>query len=98
MYALTNAIIYTGHDRLENHAVIIDGELIHSVCPVSELPDGIDTRDLGGAILSRDLLICRSTAAAAYSLMTMRTISRSAPWTLCKRPTNAPAAPVSCRH
>lgn len=44
MYALTNAIIYTGHDRLENHAVIIDGELIHSVCPVSELPDGIDTR------------------------------------------------------
>lgn len=52
MYALTNAIIYTGHDRLENHAVIIDGELIHSVCPVSELPDGIDTRDLGGAILS----------------------------------------------
>ena len=52
MYALTNAIIYTGHDRLENHAVIIDGELIHSVCPVSELPDEIDTHELGGAILS----------------------------------------------
>lgn len=52
MYALTNAVIYTGHDRLENHAVIIDGELIHRVCPENELPADIEKKDLGGAILS----------------------------------------------
>lgn len=52
MYALANAVIYTGHDRLENHAVIIDGKLIHRVCPENELPADIEKKDLGGAILS----------------------------------------------
>ncbi len=33
MYALTNCIIYTGHERLDNHAVV-DGEIIKDVCPV----------------------------------------------------------------
>ncbi|EOV8089622.1 N-acetylglucosamine-6-phosphate deacetylase [Providencia huaxiensis] len=52
MYALTNCIIYTGHERLDNHAVIIDGEIIKDVCPVSELPSHISQHDLQGAILS----------------------------------------------
>ncbi|MEX6210468.1 N-acetylglucosamine-6-phosphate deacetylase [Providencia huaxiensis] len=52
MYALTNCIIYTGHERLDNHAVIIDGEIIKDVCPVAELPANIPQHDLQGAILS----------------------------------------------
>nr|WP_285316954.1 N-acetylglucosamine-6-phosphate deacetylase [Providencia rettgeri] len=52
MYALTNCIIYTGHERLDNHAVIVDGEIIKDVCPVSELPSHISQHDLQGAILS----------------------------------------------
>ncbi|WP_445494606.1 N-acetylglucosamine-6-phosphate deacetylase [Photorhabdus sp. SF281] len=52
MYALTNCIIYTGHDRLDNHAVIIAGGLIKQVCPTQELPEQIEKRDLNGAILS----------------------------------------------
>lgn len=38
MYALTHCIIYTGHERLDNHAVIIDGALIKDICPLDELP------------------------------------------------------------
>lgn len=52
MYALTNCIIYTGHERLDNHAVIIDGEIIKDVCPISELPATITRHDLKGAVLS----------------------------------------------
>ncbi|EPL6455836.1 MULTISPECIES: N-acetylglucosamine-6-phosphate deacetylase [Providencia] len=52
MYALTHCIIYTGHERLDNHAVIVDGEIIKEVCPVSELPANIPQHDLQGAILS----------------------------------------------
>nr|WP_308808274.1 MULTISPECIES: N-acetylglucosamine-6-phosphate deacetylase [unclassified Providencia] len=56
MYALTNCIIYTGHERLDNHAVVIDGEIIKDVCPVSELPSHIPLHDLQGAILSAGLI------------------------------------------
>ncbi|MBL4828419.1 MAG: N-acetylglucosamine-6-phosphate deacetylase [Aliivibrio sp.] len=52
MYALTNSTIYTGSDVLVDHAVIIDGVTIHSVCPTAELPAGIHTHDLDGANLS----------------------------------------------
>lgn len=52
MYALTNCIIYTGHERLDNHAVIIDGELIKDICPLADLPASIKQHDLQGAILS----------------------------------------------
>lgn len=52
MYALTHCIIYTGHERLDNHAVIIDGEIIKDICPISELPKNIQQHDLQGAILS----------------------------------------------
>ncbi|MDX7988937.1 N-acetylglucosamine-6-phosphate deacetylase [Xenorhabdus sp. 12] len=52
MYALTNCIIYTGYDRLDNHAVVIDEGLIKQVCPLNELPEGIEKHDLNGANLS----------------------------------------------
>ncbi|KAA1190690.1 N-acetylglucosamine-6-phosphate deacetylase [Photorhabdus heterorhabditis] len=52
MYALTNCIIYTGHNRLDNHAVIITGDLIKQVCPTEVLPENIEKCDLHGAILS----------------------------------------------
>ena len=52
MYALTNCKIFTGSDVLVDHAVVIKNDLIDSVCPVSELPEGIETRDLNGANLS----------------------------------------------
>ncbi|WP_439147827.1 N-acetylglucosamine-6-phosphate deacetylase [Vibrio sp.] len=52
MYALSNCKIYTGSDVLIDHAVVIEDELIKKVCPISELPEGIDIRDLNGANLS----------------------------------------------
>ena len=52
MYALTNCKIYTGSDVLDNHAVIIDGVNIHSVCPVAELPTDLKTVDLDGENVS----------------------------------------------
>ncbi|MEZ8318880.1 N-acetylglucosamine-6-phosphate deacetylase [Vibrio splendidus] len=52
MYALSNCKIYTGSDVLTDHAVVIENELIKKVCPISELPEGIEVRDLNGANLS----------------------------------------------
>ncbi|WP_299687173.1 N-acetylglucosamine-6-phosphate deacetylase [uncultured Vibrio sp.] len=52
MYALSNCKIYTGSDVLTDHAVVIENELIKTVCPISELPEGIEVRDLDGANLS----------------------------------------------
>ncbi|ACH65421.1 N-acetylglucosamine-6-phosphate deacetylase [Aliivibrio fischeri MJ11] len=52
MYALTNCKVYTGNDVLTDHSVIINGTEIEAVCPTSELPAGIELKDLDGAILS----------------------------------------------
>ncbi|ATA18854.1 N-acetylglucosamine 6-phosphate deacetylase [Gibbsiella quercinecans] len=52
MFALTHGRIYTGHDVLDNHAVVIADGLIERVCPQDQLPAGIETRDLGGAMLA----------------------------------------------
>ena len=52
MYALINGRIYTGHDVLDNHAVVIADGKIERVCPLSELPENVETRDLDGAILA----------------------------------------------
>ncbi len=52
MYALSNCKIYTGSDVLTDYAVVIENELIKKVCPISELPEGIEVRDLDGANLS----------------------------------------------
>ncbi|WP_394150772.1 N-acetylglucosamine-6-phosphate deacetylase [Vibrio maritimus] len=52
MYALTNCKVFTGSDVLTNHAVLIDGEDIHSIVPDSELSSSIERVDLNGANLS----------------------------------------------
>ncbi|KAB7897945.1 N-acetylglucosamine-6-phosphate deacetylase [Rouxiella sp. S1S-2] len=52
MFALINGRIYTGHDILDNHAVVIADGLIDRVCPVEDLPANIETRSLEGAFLA----------------------------------------------
>lgn len=52
MYALTNCKIYTGSEMLTDHAVVVDGDEIHSLPPVNQLPASIATIDLHGANLS----------------------------------------------
>lgn len=52
MYALTQGRIFTGHKILDNHAVVIAEGLIERVCPLEDLPAGIETRDVGGAIIA----------------------------------------------
>ncbi|MGC9422339.1 MULTISPECIES: N-acetylglucosamine-6-phosphate deacetylase [Vibrio] len=52
MYALTNCKIYTGSDVLSQHAVIIDGDRIQTVCPLTQLPQDVHIIDLQGANLS----------------------------------------------
>lgn len=52
MYALTQGRIYSGHDVLDDHAIIIADGLIKRVCPQADLPAGIEQRDMGGAIIA----------------------------------------------
>jgi len=52
MYALTQGRIYTGHKILDRHAVVIANGLIERVCPLEDLPAGIETRQVDGAIIS----------------------------------------------
>ncbi|WP_342221343.1 N-acetylglucosamine-6-phosphate deacetylase [Candidatus Fukatsuia endosymbiont of Tuberolachnus salignus] len=52
MYALTQGRIYTGHEILDNHAVVVSKGLIERICPEAELSDNIEIRDLSGAILA----------------------------------------------
>ncbi|TKY84362.1 N-acetylglucosamine-6-phosphate deacetylase [Pectobacterium polonicum] len=52
MYALTHSRIFTGHQILDNHAVVIADGLIEQICPLAELPAGIEQHDLGSAFLS----------------------------------------------
>ncbi|RUS01686.1 N-acetylglucosamine-6-phosphate deacetylase [Pectobacterium polaris] len=52
MYALTHSRIFTGHQILDNHAVVIADGLIERVCPLAELPVGIEQHDLSGAFLA----------------------------------------------
>ncbi|HGV0043065.1 TPA: N-acetylglucosamine-6-phosphate deacetylase [Enterobacter ludwigii] len=52
MYALTHGRIYTGHDILDDHAIVIADGLIERVCPLAELPPGIEQRSLNGAVIS----------------------------------------------
>lgn len=52
MYALTHGRIYTGHEILDDHAIIVANGLIERICPLSELPADIEQRALNGAIIS----------------------------------------------
>jgi N-acetylglucosamine-6-phosphate deacetylase len=52
MYALTQGRIYTGHEILDDHAIVIANGLIERICPQADLPSGIEQRSLNGAILA----------------------------------------------
>ncbi|MGV2987453.1 N-acetylglucosamine-6-phosphate deacetylase [Vibrio sp. E150_011] len=52
MYALTNCKVFTSSDVLNNHAVVINGDQIEAVLPLSELPESIERVDLNGANVS----------------------------------------------
>src|SRR5690606_31649970 len=40
--ALINGLIFTGEHWLTDYAVIIEGEIIRAVCPISGLPETVD--------------------------------------------------------
>ncbi len=52
MYALTNGRIFTGHDILDHHAVVIADGLIERVCLLSDVPADAEIHDVGGAIIA----------------------------------------------
>ena len=52
MYALTHCRIFTGHEILDDHALIVANGLIERVCLRVELPTGIEERSLNGALLA----------------------------------------------
>lgn len=51
-YALINCRIYTGHDILDHHAVIIHKGIVQQICPQQDLPVGIQQYDLNGSSLT----------------------------------------------
>ncbi|WNK57168.1 N-acetylglucosamine-6-phosphate deacetylase [Pantoea agglomerans] len=49
MYALVNGRIYSGHEVLDNHAVVVADGRIARVCPREALSADIEQRDMAGA-------------------------------------------------
>lgn len=86
MYALTHGRIYTSHEVLDNHAVVVADGLIERICPVDELPAGIEICDLGGAILAPVLSMFSSMAAVVCSSMTLSRLSQQRRWISCSEP------------
>ncbi|QNQ19549.1 N-acetylglucosamine-6-phosphate deacetylase [Kosakonia sp. SMBL-WEM22] len=52
MYALTHCRIFTGHEMLDDHALVVADGLIERLCPQAELPADIEQRSLNGALLA----------------------------------------------
>ncbi|WP_312480976.1 N-acetylglucosamine-6-phosphate deacetylase [Kosakonia cowanii] len=52
MYALTHCRIFTGHEILDDHALVVADGLIERLCPQVELPADIEQRSLNGALLA----------------------------------------------
>jgi len=52
MYALTHCRIFTGHEILDDHALVVADGLIERLCPQAELPADIEQRSLNGALLT----------------------------------------------
>jgi N-acetylglucosamine-6-phosphate deacetylase len=76
MYALTHCRIFTGHEILDDHALIVADGLIDRLCPLAELPPTLEQRDLNGATLAPGLLTYNSMVAAACSSTTPRSRER----------------------
>ncbi len=51
MYALTNCRIFTGSDVLDDHAVIVNNNLIEDIISFSDLPESIEKLSLNGTNL-----------------------------------------------
>ncbi|MXP49125.1 N-acetylglucosamine-6-phosphate deacetylase [Pantoea sp. Eser] len=52
MFVLVNGRIYSGHQILDNHAVVIANERIDRVIPRESLPSDVEQRDVSGAIIA----------------------------------------------
>ncbi len=52
MYALCHGVIHTGHATLHDHAVVVDGERIHAILPLADLPADLSRIDLQGRHLA----------------------------------------------
>ncbi|RAU75578.1 N-acetylglucosamine-6-phosphate deacetylase, partial [Klebsiella pneumoniae] len=52
MYALTQGRVYTGHEILDDHAVVIANGFIERLCPLADLPSDIEQRSVNGAIIA----------------------------------------------
>lgn len=52
MFALTHCRIFTGHEILDDHALVVADGLIERLCPQAELPANIEQRSLNGALLA----------------------------------------------
>ncbi|UYZ57533.1 N-acetylglucosamine-6-phosphate deacetylase [Hymenobacter latericus] len=55
-YALTNAVLHTGHAELLHHAVVISHGRIEGVVPAAELPADVPARNLGGLHVAPGLI------------------------------------------
>ncbi|OON38835.1 N-acetylglucosamine-6-phosphate deacetylase [Izhakiella australiensis] len=86
MYALINGRIYTGHEVLDNHAVVIANGLIERLCPLNELPTGITTRDVQGANIAPGFIDLQLNGCggvqfnddmAAISVETLKTMQKA---------------------
>lgn len=54
--ALINASIFTGEERLENKALLISNEQIHSIADPEQIPPGFKITDLKGLIIAPGLI------------------------------------------
>ncbi|HGK4839922.1 TPA: N-acetylglucosamine-6-phosphate deacetylase [Kluyvera georgiana] len=52
MYALTHGRIFTGHEILDDHAIIVAHGLIERICPLADVPANVEQRSVNGAILA----------------------------------------------
>ena len=52
MYALTQGRIFTGHEILDDHAIIVANGLIERICPLADVPANVEQRSVNGAILA----------------------------------------------
>ena len=52
MYALTHGRIFTGHEILDDHAIIAANGLSERICPLADVPANVEQRSVNGAILA----------------------------------------------